>query len=193
MDRGRVYQKGKHTQHYTISKCLESCTDTFYRYLQEPKSKFSLGWSGKNSCRSRVLASCLKRWVGFWLLAIKWQNPAGGKAWTRKWRLESKGHVYLMARSLIWLEWGAHKRVTSKEGRKSGPKSKGLIFELFGRWEPQKVSEQGTGWSRAPIFISESSSFCERCREKDGSVFIQKKCSLFEGWHSVSQIHLALT
>lgn len=150
MDRGQVYQKGKHTQHYTISKYLESCTDTFYRYLQEPKIHFYLGWSGQNSCRSRVLASCLKRWVGFWLLAIKWQNPAGGKAWTQKWRLESKGHVYLMARSLIWLEWGGHIRVTSNEGRKSGPKSKGLIYELFGRWEPQKVFEQGTGWSRAP-------------------------------------------
>lgn len=83
-----------------------------------------------------------------------------------------------------------HRRVTSNEGRKSGPESEGLLFEPFGRWQPQKVSEQGTGWSRAPrtnyvttcpLAISESSSSYERCREKDNSVFIQKKCFLFEG------------
>lgn len=45
---------------------------------------------------------------------------------------------------------GMQQRVRNKEARKSGPESEGLTFELFGRWEPQKVFEQGTGWSRGP-------------------------------------------
>lgn len=56
-----------------------------------------------------VFEPCLKGWVEFWLLVIKEQNPAGGKAWAKKLMLESKGHVYWMARSLIWLEWVGHK------------------------------------------------------------------------------------
>lgn len=45
---------------------------------------------------------------------------------------------------------GLQKRVMSHEARKSGPDSEHLTLELFSRWEPEKVSEQGTGWSRAP-------------------------------------------
>ena len=42
------------------------------------------------------------------------------------------------------------KRVMGHEARKSEPDSEHLTLELFSRWEPQKVSEQGAGGGRAP-------------------------------------------
>ena len=45
------------------------------------------------------------------------RNPAGENAWTKRWRLESKGYVYRTARSLIWLAGVGHRRLTGIEGR----------------------------------------------------------------------------
>lgn len=55
------------------------------RYLQETKTKFCLGQSGKDSYRSRVFESCLKERTGFSWVAMGGQNLAGGKACVKKW------------------------------------------------------------------------------------------------------------